>query len=138
MGKMLETVSIHSNGSSGELTFHSPYASERSIEQLEVTLTLPGVKATLTVFGLEIDGPSKFFGEMALHWKGWNGARTWRSLEGELELSATCDKLGHVLLTVQLHENPGSKTQWILNGAIMLEAGQLASLDQEMKSLLGT
>ena len=70
MGKIVETVSIHSNGSSGELTFHHPASRTGSIEQFDVTLTLPGINATVSVYGLEIIGPSKFFGELALSWKG--------------------------------------------------------------------
>jgi len=136
VGKIVETVSIHSNGSSGELTFHNPAPRSGAIEQFDVTLTLPGINATVSVYGLEIIGPSQFFGELASSWKGWKGEKTWRSLEGELELSATCDKLGHVILTVQLNQDRGSKTEWILKGSILLEAGQLSSLDRDMKSFL--
>lgn len=37
----------------------------------------------------------QFFTSLAKDWKGWRGERTWATLEGEFELTATTDPLGN-------------------------------------------
>jgi hypothetical protein len=136
---MVEPVLIRSSGSTGELTFHHPEAAgSKSIDHFDVTLTLPGVSATLTVYRLEVASLSKFFGELASNWKGWEGTICWDSLEEEFKLSATRDKVGHIFLEARFRSAPGSTAEWSLCGSLVLEAGQLGALDREMKAFLGT
>ncbi|MDP8971616.1 MAG: DUF6228 family protein [Actinomycetota bacterium] len=68
------------------------------------------------------DGFDEFWRELARDWRGWEGTRSWGSLEGELELSVVSDRLGHVTLEVCLSE--GSPFQWQVHGIVSLEAGQ--------------
>ena len=44
--------------------------------------------------------PARFFAELAADWRGWDGERRWRSLEGEMEIEASHDGRGHVLIGV--------------------------------------
>jgi hypothetical protein len=69
------------------------------------------------------DHLDQFWRDLAENWRGWKGTRCWRSLEGDLELSATSDRLGHVALDVRLEE--GAPFQWRVHGNISLDAGQL-------------
>ena len=71
-------------------------------------------------------GLADMFAEMATHWRGWDGTRTWSSLEGELRLSAEADRTGHVALTVELRE--GAPSVWAVTLLLIVEAGQLERL----------
>ena len=81
------------------------------------------------------DGLDQFWRELAEDWRGWEGTRSWRSLEGELELSATSDRLGHVELEVRLDE--GAPFQWRVYGMISLEGGQLDSIAAAAQTFCG-
>ena len=78
------------------------------------------------------DGLDRFWRDLAENWRGWEGTRSWQSLEGELELSATSDRLGHVALQVRLDE--GAPSRWRAYGTISLEAGQLDSIAAAAKT----
>jgi Family of unknown function (DUF6228) len=69
------------------------------------------------------DHLDQFWRDLAENWRGWEGTRSWQSLEGDLEFSATSDRLGHVELEVRMEE--GAPFQWRVHGKISLDAGQL-------------
>jgi hypothetical protein len=69
------------------------------------------------------DHLDRFWRDLAENWRGWEGTRSWQSLEGDLELSATSDRLGHVALEVRLEE--GAPFPWRVHGKLSLDAGQL-------------
>jgi hypothetical protein len=81
------------------------------------------------------DGLDGFWRELARDWRGWEGTRSWRSLEGDLELSATSDRLGHVELEVRLDE--GFPFQWRVCGMIALEVGQLDGIAAAAQTFCG-
>lgn len=74
-------------------------------------------------------GLAGLFGEMASQWRGWEGRKTWSSLEGELHLTAEADRTGHVTLVAQLKE--GAPSVWSLELVLVVEAGQLERLARE-------
>jgi Family of unknown function (DUF6228) len=82
---------------------------------------------------------SEFFQGLADSSRGWEGERKWRSLEGELQLTASIDKTGHVWLRMN------SKIRALFVGlagagqtGVELEAGQLEALAQDMKQFCAT
>jgi hypothetical protein len=129
----MEIVSIRSSGSSGELKFYNPRTrNKQTVDHFDVSLELIGVQGALTVYPLEVVSLEKFFGELARDWKGWKGERKWASLEDELTLSASCDRLGHIFLGIRLQSS-----EWSLQGFITLEAGQLAGVHRDIGQFLG-
>lgn len=74
--------------------------------------------------------PSQLFEELAVIWKGWEGTKTWFAMEGELELEAISDRIGHVTLTVAIPAS-ASERQWSARVAVTIEAGQLERLAAE-------
>ena len=68
-------------------------------------------------------GLADLFAEMAAQWRGWEGSKSWSSLEGGLHLTAEADRTGHVTLTSRLSE--GRASVWTVVLALVLEAGQL-------------
>jgi hypothetical protein len=96
----------------------------------------PGVSAATEVYLLGgCDGLGLYWSELAEDWRGWEGVRSWRSLEGDLELSATSDSLGHVSLEVRLEE--GAPPRWRLEGTLQLEAGGLDRLAARARAFCG-
>jgi Family of unknown function (DUF6228) len=75
-----------------------------------------------------------FFSSLAKDWKGWDGERSWATLEGEFELAATSDRLGHIQLRFFLRP-AYTGLHWELRGALELEAGQLDSIAQEAREV---
>jgi hypothetical protein len=77
--------------------------------------------------------PSVLFEELAVNWKGWKGAMTWLAMEGELELRATCDHLGHITVAVAIpaYANTGN---WSAQARVLVEAGQLERLAIEARA----
>jgi hypothetical protein len=68
-----------------------------------VTAHSEAVRIEVTVRTWGGDGLDVFLAELAEEFRGWNGARTWRSLERDLTLSA--EHTGsHVQLTWGLHD----------------------------------
>ncbi|HET6510029.1 MAG TPA: DUF6228 family protein [Baekduia sp.] len=92
-----------------------------------VRLELPKLKAACAVW-LDPDNPEPalwlFFKELAESWRGWSGVKRWKSYEGVLAPSCTHDGLGHVQMTVELHDAT-VPDGWSVRGTIELEAGAL-------------
>ncbi|MEQ4208855.1 DUF6228 family protein [Actinopolymorpha sp. B9G3] len=79
------------------------------------------------------DGLTDFFRSMAKSWRGWDGARTWSSLEGDLTLTAKHD--GHVRLLVQIRDS----IDWSAEIELTIDAGEeltaaVAALSESLDS----
>jgi hypothetical protein len=100
-------------------------------------LSGPHVSGVVDVNDLSKAELPTFFRELAdRSWSGWEGTKTYRSLEGDLKLDATRDRLGHVLLRVELFELLGL-TDWMAGGTLQLDSGQLPELSLQVDALLG-
>jgi hypothetical protein len=87
-------------------------------------LDAPGLSSATQVYLLGgCDHLDRFWRDLAENWRGWKGTRSWHSLEGDLHLSATSDRLGHVALEVCLEKD--APFQWRVHGKMSLDAGQL-------------
>jgi hypothetical protein len=98
------------------------------VEYIHVGLEGP-VTAWVRVYDNHFDSLAAFFRDMAYHWRGWIGAKTWESLEGEFALNATTDRTGHIYLRVTLRGDR-SATNWCVESTVFLDAGQLDGLAQ--------
>ena len=75
---------------------------------------------------------ARYFEIFAQEWEGWEGERTWATLEGEFALRASSDKLGHITLKYFLRP-ANTEFLWELTGALEVEAGQLESIANEVR-----
>ena len=73
----------------------------------DVALEGRPVFASVTVYDIEPQGWSEFFSGLAHDWRRWSGERSHESLEGHLQITASCDSLGHVSLRVILRGDFG-------------------------------
>jgi hypothetical protein len=67
----------------------------------------------------------KFWEELATSWKGWSGEKSWCTFGGDIELTATCDRRGHV--TIRCHLSSGAP-EWVLTAWLHTESGALEAL----------
>jgi hypothetical protein len=57
------------------------------------------------------------FADAAKDWKGWVGAKTWKSIEGELRLELTTDRLGQSCLRSASGQTHAGADLWELTAA---------------------
>jgi hypothetical protein len=91
-----------------------------------VELVGPSLAASVRVNTFMMAGFADFFAGMAAAWRGWTGEKMWRSIEGELLMRATSDRLGHITITADICA--GAPPAWTVSSTILLEAGQLGDL----------
>jgi hypothetical protein len=104
-----------------------------------VSLSLPGLSASVEVDAFAHDGEQTLgllFRGLADDWLGWEAERTWSSLEGDFDLAATHDGLGHVALEVRLRVGPYAE-DWLATGTIWLDAGPLDAVARDAAAFTG-
>ncbi|MBE1579413.1 DUF6228 family protein [Amycolatopsis roodepoortensis] len=82
---------------------------------------------------------AEFFRRHADDWRGWDGVRTWESLEGELKIDAS-HRYGHVRLrvTLQSFRHDWGNDGWTATGDLTIEPGEeLSRAAEEIKTLTG-
>lgn len=131
----MDTLAL-SDGEFG-ITFCQPLRSEGWLESFVVRIEEPGLSAAARIENSGvIQGPETFFQDIAQNWRGWEGEKTWYALEGELELTATSDSLGHITIHVQLRPTAGPEG-WRVISYAYAEAGQLDSLSRRATQFFG-
>jgi hypothetical protein len=106
-------------------------------DRWRVSISLPHLTASADVDAFAYDGEhtlERLFRRMADDWRGWEGERTWSSPEGDLDLSATHDGLGHVALEIRLRSGLHAE-DWLVRGTIWLDAGQLNEVARKAAAL---
>lgn len=107
------------------------YEASGWLESYTLDLEAPDFRASVRVsnpgYGLP---PSVLFERLASQWTGWKGTEEWKSMEGELVISATCDRTGHVNLLFTLPVSAQS-CYWSASAHVFLEVGLLENLSRE-------
>ncbi len=109
---------------------------------MEVILDLVDLKARTRVYDHDYDGQQSFRGMaspqdgLASDWEGWEGIRSWTSLEGDLSLACTHDQLKMVTVVVELKDDPGFWT-WRVKGGVGLRAGEPRNCGAQFRRFLG-
>ncbi|WNL48077.1 DUF6228 family protein [Dyella sp. BiH032] len=118
--------SIHSNSSDREVRFL-----DRRDDEFIVELVGRGVLATQSVSAFtDPKGLARWMGELAAYELPWNGTKSWATIEGEFQISATCGAGGAVTFLVTLSGLPGSNEEWRVSAGVASELGQLPLLAQ--------
>ncbi|EME60886.1 DUF6228 family protein [Amycolatopsis decaplanina] len=103
-------------------------------------LQLHGLSASVRVVHCYATGFADLAGFFQCHvddWRGWDGVRTWESLERELKIDAS-HQHGHVQLrvTLQRFQPDWGNDGWTATGDLTIEPGeQLSQIAQEIKVL---
>ena len=99
-------------------------------------LTAGPVIAAIDVYEYSPKSWTAYFRDLAENWRGWSGARVRESIEGQLRLSSTCDRTGHIACRVLL-QNQVEGADWRVEVPILLEAGQLQSIARAAEQFFG-
>ncbi|MCA8950033.1 MAG: hypothetical protein KDE27_11055 [Planctomycetes bacterium] len=94
-----------------------------------VTLRGAGLAAEASVYAYRGETIAEYCAGLARDWRGFDGVRSWASLESELEIDAASDGVGHLAVTVRLILDP--QRQWRVEGVLVVEAGDLERLRAE-------
>lgn len=77
----------------------------------------------------------QFLGDLSDDFRGWDGIRSWQSLEDQLRVDATWLSGGHVALL--LHITPSVYDKWTLTVEVTVEAGEeLRGLARELEDFM--
>lgn len=96
-----------------------------------VKLAQDGIVAEIPIDATFSD-PVDFFRDLADQWRGWEGSIEWRSLEGDLALSAETDRCGHVVIRVEI--GPVFREHaWSARVFARVDAGQLDRLHRQAR-----
>jgi len=131
---MSDELTIKSSSSSGKLKFSEQQPANSPVEYIRVNLEDRELAAsTSRIYLYKPDDLVAFLDELAREWKGWQGEKEWKSVEGDLALSGTADGLGVVALRVTLKSGP-YEDDWCVQTVIHVDAGQLEDLAVKAKA----
>jgi hypothetical protein len=103
-------------------------------DELMCELRAKTMSASRRVHALEFTDLAEFFDGLAADWRGWSGSRAWRSLEGDLGITA--EHRRHVRLRVALRGDP-SGSDWRVAVTIELDPGEeLANVAADIRALV--
>lgn len=105
---------------------------------LRCELADDGVNAAAWVRTLDGDGIASWAAELAESYRGWDGVRTWDSLEQDLRIGAMHDGWGHVSLRFVVRGPRGYEPEaWEASVMVTLDAGEdMRHLVAELAALL--
>jgi len=113
-----------------QVVFHlRSYADDGWLDAYTVDLVARGLHASVRVenpgFG---HPPTQLLQAIVPCWSGWEGKKSWYSMDGEVEIDATSDRTGHITLLVRIPAN--SAVSWSAEARVVIEAGQLEAVAQ--------
>jgi hypothetical protein len=76
-----------------------------------------------------------FFEDLAANWKGWEGVKSWTSIEEDFALSCMSDKPGHVAMRVTLKSGL-FEDDWCVKATIYMDAGRLGAIASSVRQFL--
>ncbi len=84
-----------------------------------------GIRATSAIRTLDGDGLASWAAELAESYRGWDGLRSWKSLERDLRIDATNDGRGHVSLRFVVRGPRGYEPDaWEASACVDFDAGE--------------
>jgi uncharacterized protein DUF6228 len=94
----------------------------------------PGLSASVAACDDRYGQFAVFFEALADSWRGWEGERTFNSLEGEFEVAARHD--GHVRLAIRLRRVDGPSL-WTVHAEVTVDPGEdIAAAARDVRTLI--
>jgi hypothetical protein len=121
------SVEIRSSRGRRSLRFHS-----RSGDSFAASIEGDGPQATKSIWGYtDCAFLVQLFESIAGDWKGWQGERSWESIEHDLRLAITSSSTGRITILVTLRDYH-EEQDWEFTIPIFTEAGQLESIARQV------
>jgi hypothetical protein len=135
---MIEEVTIKSSRSAGELKLSEPKppGSRFPVEYVRVNLKDKDIASSSAQIFLDTPHDlADFFEDLAVNWKGWEGVKSWASIEEDFALSCKSDNPGHVAMQVTLKSGL-YEDDWCVKAVIYMDAGQLGAIASRVGQFL--
>jgi hypothetical protein len=114
---------INSSQGTRSLELSAPVRSREELQQFTVTIRAEGLTASRGVYAFEgEESLLALFDEMVAEWRGWEGTKDWASLEGEVTLAATHNRVGTVTLRATLWHY--EQLEWRAAIELTIDAGE--------------
>jgi hypothetical protein len=126
-GAVVDEVIVRPSTGHVGLRLFKPERGREGLSYYSVEAGDSEARARVHVHDLEVSAPYTlpgFIRTLAQDWRDWLGERSWGSFEGELNIRATSEGLGHITLMVSLVPEP-FPPPWESTGRVLVEAGQL-------------
>ena len=125
-------------GDGGLLFFQrAPPDPSMPIDGFWVRVTDHNLSAEAQVYaGYAPSHPGPLFADMARQWAGWSGELVWQSLEGELTIRCSRDRVGHIFIRVELRSGQMPE-DWRVVATVSAEAGQLEGIARRAELFFG-
>ena len=83
-----------------------------------IDVSADGVRSSRTVFMFSFDWEAlaTFFADMSDSWRGWDGERSWNSIEHDLSITARSDDFGHCHLEFTVRDGPNYSWETRIGG----------------------
>lgn len=108
---------------------------EREGDYWIAELSCGSLRAVLRFYDLGIQGLGTYFASLAADWRGWRDTRSWSSLEGDVELSATHNGRGTISVRTYLRTEAAAHHRWNCCSELLLDAGALDRVAREARLL---
>jgi len=127
---------------SGRLILANPkYGDDGEIWSVQVIVDAPAFRVETKVathYATHFDEFIAYVNDLAEHWRGWTGTKTYESLEKDFSVVATNDGGAHVFLHVKL-SGPMTEPEWTLDATFSTEPGeQMLRAARDARSLLSS
>ena len=107
----------------------------RNGEYLDILFSSQNVKvSTKSYLYRDAEELSTFFKSLAANWKGWEGCKTWHSIESDIHFEAIHNNLGAIILKFQIQQDQTSNP-WAFKGQISIELGMLQSISENAEKI---
>ena len=126
----MDKFSITSSSSNEQYIF-----SERAGELFNFEVVGESVQASrkVTTYTDEF-GIANLFSKLSELNSPWEGAESWKSIEGEFEMAVTCNLTGHVTIQVKLTQWNSGSEDWHLTVHLNTELGRLQQVANEARA----
>jgi hypothetical protein len=136
----MEAIDLGREGSARLVISNPRRGPEGDLWSVVATLKSDGLEAQRAVtvhYATCMDELIDYLDDLALHWQGWDGLKEYKSLEGELALSARNDGYGHVRLMVSMERFDGTADDWSCSALVVTDPGaQMAEAAASARQLL--
>jgi hypothetical protein len=100
---------------------------------IEIDLQDHGLMLHADAYPFMAESLPTFLLELAGSWRGWDGVKTWGTLEGELSLSFSHNKVGYVFVKVEVRHP--TQQRWRCQTGFTLEPASLDTLAAQSSGL---
>lgn len=107
-------------------------------DYFQVTVEGDGPQVTKDIWTYtDSAGVADLFEACARDWTGWEDARFWEAIEGDLRLDVVSSRTGQIRITVCIRDTGGTE-EWLVRVPIFTEAGALDGIARQCRLFFGS